>query len=72
LGVSSAWVGGAIEPFEGEPRFISAKSAGLCCEAEIRERTGMSGGDIFKDKRADRSVGDELRTSFAATMSFTQ
>jgi hypothetical protein len=46
---------GAIGKFEGEPRFISAKSAGLCCEAEIWERTGVSGGYI----RVDRSAGDK-------------
>ena len=61
---------GAIGPFEGDPRLISANSAGLCCEAEIRERTGMSGGDIFKDKRVDGFVGDEPKAIFAAAMSF--
>jgi hypothetical protein len=37
---------------------------------KIRERAGMSGGDMFKDKRVDRSVGDEPGASFAAAMSF--
>ena len=60
---------GVIGPFEGDPRYIVAKSAGLCCEAEIRE-VGNEWRGYIQGQENCRSVGDEPGVCFAAAMSF--